>query len=92
MPTAESRPRRFPALATLALAVTLAACGGGSDVTFPSLGAEQDGYPSAPVATEDEANEICNAAQSDWPEEWSDAEGVTFDIPDTEADLVCIRQ
>lgn len=78
----------------LAATVALAGCGGGGDsVTFPALGAEQDGYPAAAVDDQAEADAVCEAAQDEWPAEWADAEdAVTLDVPDEggdDPDLIC---
>lgn len=80
-------------IAAASITIALTGCGGGSsDVTFPPLGAEQDGYPSVDVADQAEADKLCDAAGEEWPGAWAEAdEAVTLDIPDSDSDTICVR-
>jgi hypothetical protein len=85
--------RHFAMMGSITV-LAVAGCGGDGDgnVSFPALGAEQDGYPSVDVSDETEADELCADAQEGWPDEWADADAVTIDIPGDASDLICTRQ
>ena len=59
--------------------------------SFPPVHTNPAGLSYVPVADQSQAAELCNAAQSDWPDEYSAYDQVTFDIPGTGSDVTCVR-
>lgn len=88
--------RSLPA-AVLTAGALLVGCGGsGADVTFTAPSGTEDGKPAVEVANADEASELCEAAQEEWPAVYEEtgADAITFDVPDQggeEPDLICAR-
>ena len=66
-----------------------------SGVSFPMAAWNEAGLPYAPVATEADGKNLCDAAQLRWPDEYADIDQVTFDVPDdvpgSGSDVTCVR-
>jgi hypothetical protein len=67
-----------------------------SGVSFPMAAWNEAGLAYAPVATEADGRNLCDAAQSGWPDEYAEIDQVTFDVPDdvpgSGSDVTCVRR
>ena len=66
-----------------------------SGESFPMAAWNEAGFPYAPVATEADGRNLCDAAQLRWPDEYADIDQVTFDVPGdvpgSGSDVTCVR-
>ena len=80
------------AIAVALLTTALAGCGA-DETEFPDLNTGAGPIPTAAVANAEQAEELCTAAENEWPEEWEFTDQVKLDVPELQVgDPYCVRQ